>query len=75
MAGGYPIWNNDLYGVGETLREKRLGRGWTEGKEKLIAEGCDDNVRQLLTWRGGESGVEIFSGRLPWDDDSTGGRT
>ncbi|KAL8908456.1 MAG: hypothetical protein Q9171_005444 [Xanthocarpia ochracea] len=27
---GYGVWKGDLYGAGEILREKRVGRGWRE---------------------------------------------
>lgn len=59
---GFGRWVGDLYGVGEELRGKRIGRGW---------RGCyrgevDEDVKGLLEWRGGETGREVYAGRLPW---------
>lgn len=64
---GWGAWRRDLYGVGEVLGGKRSGRGWVEEKGERLGEGLGEGVKGLLAWKGGESGVEIFGGRLPWD--------
>ena len=57
-------WGEDLYGVGESLAEKRRKRGWN-GRSKIeVAHGLDG----LMAWGGGESGREIFGGPLPWNE-------
>lgn len=65
---GYGVWRGDVYGVGEMLGRKRAVRGWIEGMEAVVGVGEGEGVRELLGWRGGESGVEIYPGRLPWDE-------
>ncbi|KAI9881521.1 MAG: hypothetical protein M1830_000084 [Pleopsidium flavum] len=61
---GFGRWVGDLYGVGEVLARKRVGRGW-----KGVYEGfLDEHVRALLEWKSGEGGREVFGGRLPWDE-------
>ena len=66
--GGYGVWQRDLYGVGEVLGAKRVKRGWREDVLGEIWEGVESEVRDLLLWRGGKSGVEVFPGKLPWDE-------
>ncbi|KAL6721370.1 hypothetical protein ACLMJK_000473 [Lecanora helva] len=63
---GYGVWKGDLYGVGEVLGGKRVGRGWREECLGGLGEGVEEGVRGLLGWRGGESGVEVYGGDLPW---------
>ena len=65
---GYGIWKGDLYGVGEVLVAKRRGRGWVEGTLGVMGEGSEEVVRGLLRWRGGESGVQVYGGVLPWEE-------
>lgn len=69
-TSGYGVWKGDLYGVGEVLGKKRMQRGWEEGTLDVIGEGLEEGTRKLLHWRGGESGVEVYGGDLPWDDRS-----
>ena len=64
---GYGIWKGDLYGVGELLGAKRRGRGWVEGALGGMGEGSEEVVRGLLRWSGGESGVQVYGGLLPWE--------
>ncbi|KAI9805678.1 MAG: hypothetical protein M1833_005171 [Piccolia ochrophora] len=72
---GWGVWRWDLYGVGEVLRGKRVGRDcWgTGGVEGLLNDmGGDmelEEMRGLLEWEGGGSGVEVYQGRLPWVED------
>ena len=79
---GYKAWENDLYGTGELLYEKRRQRGWDEeafmtevlGEEKWEALGDGvERVRDwlvaLVRWRGGGGSGFLFQGKLPWDDD------
>ncbi|KAI9775694.1 MAG: hypothetical protein M1835_005724, partial [Candelina submexicana] len=67
---GYGVWKGDLYGCGERLRGKRIGRGWKEEEEErlldVVGQGCEEGVKELLRWEGGESGVQVFPGDLPW---------
>lgn len=63
---GYGVWKGDLYGVGEVLGGKRMQRGWRVGMEGVVGERCEEGVRGLLVWRGGESGSEVYGGSLPW---------
>ena len=67
---GWGVWEGDLYGRGPVLGGKRRGRGWVEGEgEGYVDVGVsDEGVRGLLEWRGGETGVEVFGARLPWDE-------
>lgn len=65
---GWGVWRGDLYGCGSVLAGKRRMRGWG-GKEEegVIGRGCGEGVGGLLKWKGGESGVEVYGGSLPWD--------
>lgn len=73
-------WKRDSYGAGEMLGGKRMRRGWDGGvgvngwvDGLVMGAGMEnrerdwEGVRGLLEWRGGESGVEIYPGSLPWD--------
>lgn len=51
------------------MRRKRSERGWKDEVEGIVGEGCEEGVRGLLGWDGGRTGVEVFSGALPWDED------
>lgn len=73
---GYGAWQNDRYGAGEILANKRKARSWTAEKEKeletTVSRGWQysafkDDVLALLIWDGGESRQELYPGRLPWD--------
>lgn len=66
---GWEVWNRDLYGRGEWVGRKRGERGWKDEVEGVVGEGCEEGVRGLLGWDGGRTGVEIFGGALPWDED------
>ena len=77
---GYKAWENDLYGTGELLYEKRRQRGWDEegfikaelSDEKwdgLGAERVRDWMAALVRWRGGGGSSFLFQGKLPWDDE------
>ncbi|KAL9629181.1 MAG: hypothetical protein Q9204_005418, partial [Flavoplaca sp. TL-2023a] len=72
---GYGAWKEDLYGVGDVLWGKRVGRGWRAEKAGEILEKFEGEEREmikgLLEWRGGEDGNELYSGRLPWDQVAT----
>ncbi|KAL2045142.1 hypothetical protein N7G274_002223 [Stereocaulon virgatum] len=72
--GGYGVWKGDLYGVGDILGGKRRARGWVEESLRVVGEGVEEGVWRLLGWRGGESGVEVYLGRLPWDEGGDEGR-
>lgn len=71
---GWGVWRGDLYGGGELLGGKRRGRGWRDEVEGLVGEGCEEDVRGLLEWGGGRTGVEVFGGALPWDEDGGKGK-
>jgi len=64
---GYGLWKEDWYGVGVVLAKKRRDRGWVEGRERELADGLEVGVRGLLAWKGGDTGVEVFNGDVPWD--------
>lgn len=66
---GYGVWKGDLYGVGELLGEKRMQRGWDDKTVEMLGEGLEDGISELLRWTGGESGVEVYGGNLPWCQD------
>ena len=66
---GWGVCRGDLYGRGELLEGKRRLRGWREEVKDLVGEGCEDGVRDLLEWGGGRTGVEVFDGALPWDEN------
>lgn len=66
---GWAVWRRDLYGSGNSVRRKRMERGWKDEVEGIVGEGLEDGVRDLLGWDGGRTGVEIFGGALPWDED------
>lgn len=64
-------WGWDLYGVDEDgLGKKRRMRGWVgEGEGVVVWEGEGEGVRELMGWKGGESGREVFPGRVPWEEE------
>lgn len=65
---GYGVWKKDLYGVREVLREKREKRGWSKSEEETVLSSVsEEGPRGLLMWKGGQVGVEIYGGELPWD--------
>lgn len=66
---GWGLWRRDLYGVGEALGGKRRLRGWSESEEEVVARESGEGVRGLLAWKGGPSGVEVYEGPLPWDQE------
>jgi hypothetical protein len=66
---GVVEWERDLYGVGEVLGGKRNARGWRGEEDLGWMEGIEDGVKALLKWKGGESGKEVFPGRLPWEEE------
>ncbi|MCJ1475152.1 hypothetical protein MMC13_003812 [Lambiella insularis] len=64
------LWTEDLYGVGGELGKKREQRGWMGPEAVLRDWGSEDEeqwMRGLVEWSGGESGVEVYRGWLPWD--------
>ena len=67
-ARGWGVWRGDLYGMGELLGGKRRVREWRDEVKGVVGEGYEEGVRGLLGWGGGRTGVEVFSGALPWDE-------
>ena len=67
LERGYGVWEDDLYGVGSVLGEKREKRGWEEDALETVVRGKDGSVDRLLEWKGGVDGREVYTGRLPWD--------
>ena len=78
---GYMAWESDLYGVGEVLDGKRRDRGWDEeefvremlGREKWVGsgmagDGARDKLVEMVRWKGGEDGIQVFEGEVPWGD-------
>ena len=51
------------------MGRKRSERGWKDEVGGIVGEGCEEGVRGLLGWDGGRTGVEVFGGALPWDED------
>lgn len=62
-------WVDGLRAGGGTEGEGWRVRGGGEGEGCGMAMGEKDweGVRGLLEWKGGESGVEIYPGLLPWN--------
>ena len=67
LEKGYGVWERDLYGVGSVLGGKRENRGLENRALEVVGNGKDESVDELLKWRGGADGKEIYKGRLPWD--------
>jgi hypothetical protein len=67
MLRGYSMFSEDLYGVRNPLHSKRIARGWSPERTKVIGEGLTSEAKRLLDWTGGESGNEIFPEKLPWE--------
>jgi hypothetical protein len=69
MENGYGIWKDDFYGQGAILKAKKVFRGYDEERHKEIITGLGfgKEIIDLMEWKGGESGFEIFKEDLPWD--------
>lgn len=66
---GRGAWEQDLYGTGISLGQKREKRGWGgDQQERIIMKGLEDDIRGLIRWKGGENGSEVYTGNLPWDN-------
>ena len=65
---GYPVWEQDLYGVSHELVEKKRKRGWYPAISERIGEGLEEGVKNLLLWNGGKGGKIVYEGELPWDE-------
>jgi hypothetical protein len=69
----YLPFSADLYGIGDTLSRKRLNRRWDAGTSiPELTDGLEDVVNQLLHWKGGEDGTEVFPHSLPWENEVSG---
>lgn len=66
VVGAMREWRADRYGVGEVLGGKRRKRGWMGRTEGVLRSGVEKGVRELVEWRGGETGMEVYAGKLPW---------
>lgn len=66
VVGAMREWREDRYGVREVLGAKRKKRGSKVGNEGVLEEGWEEGVRELVEWRGGETGRAIYPGELPW---------
>ena len=66
-------WEKDSYGVNlnkNGLGAKRRKRGWVEDNKGVVVwKGEGEVVRELLEWKGGEDGREVFPWRLPWEEE------
>jgi hypothetical protein len=67
LRNGYGPFEKDLYGTGSFLGAKRKDRRWEEETLHKLSNGLEEVVQQLLRWDGGESKVEIFPQKLPWE--------
>lgn len=66
---GYEAFKMDPYGVQEPLAAKRRARGWAPAINAIFAtQNIEPEVMELLLWEGGENGMKIFPGRLPWEE-------
>ena len=68
LENAHRLFQDDPYGTGEMLAEKRRARNWRDDALTEIAADLEPAVRELLVWKGGEAGREIFPGRLPWEE-------
>lgn len=75
LSRGFKAWEQDPYGVGRILVEKRRVRGWTVEQEVALWTEVSSNaevskhkdVMTFLEWLRARSGGEIsYSGILPW---------
>lgn len=69
---GYGAWERDLYGAGELLANKRIGRGWIEEEfHRKVLKSYPFNLRKelegLLYWNGGEDLNTLWAGNVPWE--------
>ncbi|TKA62428.1 hypothetical protein B0A55_11364 [Friedmanniomyces simplex] len=62
----YELFVQDPYGMRSPLADKRRARNWDPAVARSLA--AEGPVEQLLEWNGGESGREIFAGKLPWEE-------
>lgn len=61
----YDLFIKDSYGGRPPLSDKRKARNWKAGVVQELVD--DERVRELLAWDGGESGKDVFTGKLPWE--------
>jgi len=61
----YALWEQDPYGVGLTLSNKRKSRRWNENSLIEICSGHEE-VISLLRWTGGDMQNRIYPHILPW---------
>jgi hypothetical protein len=66
---GYGAWEKDLYAAGPVLSRKRTTRGWdgSNFEREVLSRLNDRSIEGLCEWKGGESGIEIWDGRAPWE--------
>jgi hypothetical protein len=75
LSRGVKAWEQDPYGVGTVLAEKRRARGWTRGREQSFwsefmegggASG-DEDMMSFVQWLGALQDEQArFIGKFPW---------
>jgi hypothetical protein len=65
---GFGRFETDLYGVHEMLDSKRRARNWDPKAGEALFGDLGPEVTGLLNWDGGLTGLDIYPGRLPWED-------
>ena len=68
LERAHSLFVKDMYGVRSPLAEKRKARNWNAEVAASAYEDVEQEVKDLFRWDGGESGGQIFPGRLPWED-------
>ncbi|GAB7358668.1 hypothetical protein MBLNU230_g3897t1 [Neophaeotheca triangularis] len=65
---GMVPFEKDPYGAGALLGGKRRERCWSEEVLDRVGQGVEQEIVDLLHWKGGESEREMFAGNLPWEE-------
>ena len=69
MERGFGRFEKDLYGVHDMLDGKRRARNWDPRVAEAVYGGLEPVVTDLLNWNGSMTGLDIFPGKLPWEED------
>lgn len=71
---GFGMWAGDMYGWAEYIRGLREKRGWREEMEGEVlgplGEEVREEVRRFMEWKGGDSGTQLYPGKLPWSQEN-----
>jgi hypothetical protein len=69
MERGFGRFEKDLYGVHDMLDGKRRARNWDPRIAEAVYGNLEPEVTDLLNWNGTMTGLDIFPGKLPWEED------